>query len=68
MGLLHFSREGRMNSTSSWGLGITWKYLQQRKIKIAKEGECPQRAPEGDAAPAAPQPVMAAPNPKYAAG
>lgn len=41
------------------------EYLQQRKIKIAKEGECPQRAPEGDAAPAAPQPVMAAPNPKY---
>ena len=26
------------------------EYLQQRKIKIAKEGECPQRAPEGDAA------------------
>lgn len=41
------------------------EYLQQRKIKIAKEGECPQRAPEGDAAPAAPQPVMAAPKPKY---
>lgn len=45
------------------------EYLQQRKIKIAKEGECPQRASEGDAAPAAPQPapqpVMAAPKPKY---
>ena len=41
------------------------EYLQQRKIKIAKEGECPQRAPEGDAAPSAPQPVTAAPKPKY---
>ena len=45
------------------------EYLQQHKSEIAKEGECPQRAPEGDAAPAAPQPapqpVMAAPKPKY---
>lgn len=45
------------------------EYLQQRKIKIAKERECPQRAPEEAAAPAAAQPaqqpVMAAPKPRY---
>lgn len=45
------------------------EYLQQRKIKIAKEGECPQGAPEEAAASAAAQPaqqpVMAAPKPKY---
>ena len=47
------------------------EYLQQRKIRIAKEGECPRRDPEEAAAAAAapasqtPPPVMAAPKPKY---
>ena len=47
------------------------EYLQQRKIRIAKEGECPRRDPEEAAASAAapasqtPPPVMAAPKPKY---
>ena len=46
------------------------EYLQQRKIRIAKEGECPRRDPEEAAAAAAapasqtPPPVMAAPKPK----
>ena len=46
------------------------EYLQQRKIKIAREGECPQPrivdtpVPPADA-PAAPRMEMAAPRPKY---
>lgn len=47
------------------------EYLQQRKIRIAKEGECPRQDPGEAAASAAapasqtPPPVMAAPKPKY---
>lgn len=46
------------------------EYLQQRKIKIAHEGECPQPEREPQAAAPTPaasqeQPAMAAPKPKY---
>lgn len=41
------------------------EYLQQRKIKIAKEGEQPKVSPAAPAAPAAQMSTAAAPRPKY---